>query len=130
MQSFKISLILFAIAAIAFTGCKKDKEDPTIKVNKPAEHSEFNLGDEVHIEVIFADDRELASYTFMIGDEDGGHIHGFHHDDDGTLKGTEHEYHTMVTVPDSLAVTVFYLHFTVTDAEGKKASKKHMLHTH
>lgn len=125
------SIILIALTALfVFTGCNKDKEAPTVTVTSPAEHSEFHAMDEVHLEATLADDKELASYSLMIGDVDGEHIHGFHHDESGNASGTEQELHTMITIPDSAGVSMFFVHITATDAEGKTGSASHMLHIH
>ena len=128
VKKLSVMLSMLALATLILSGCKKDKEDPTITVTTPAEHAEFNKSDVVHLEVTFADDRDLASFTMMVGDMDGEHIDNFHLDDSGDLTGSSYDYHKMITIPDSVLVSMFYLHFTVTDAEGKTASKKHMLH--
>ncbi|GAB4378219.1 MAG: hypothetical protein Kow0075_07870 [Salibacteraceae bacterium] len=126
------SISVIILTTLIFNSCKKDEENPTITINEPAEHSEYHIGDDVHIEATFTDDQELASYTFMIGDENGEHIHGFHHDDEGTISGKSFDYHQMVTIPsDSMLMkSVFYLHFNVTDAAGNSTRARHMLHIH
>lgn len=124
MKTLSITIILAAMAAFTFTSCKKDKEDPTITIEEPAENTEFSGGAIIHVHADFADDRELASYIVEIGDEAGEHVEGFHSDDDGSISGTSYEYSNEITVPDSLSVATFYLHFLVTDAEGKTATEK------
>ena len=128
MKTIKSLFAISIVSILALTSCKKDKEDPTITITTPAEHSEHALGSMIHVEGTFEDDRDLKSYTMMVGDVNGEHIHGFHHDESSDISGKSYHYHSMVTMPDSLSVMMFYLHFTVTDAKGKTASVKHMLH--
>ena len=126
--TIKVILPLLVGSVFILSGCNKDKEDPTITIAAPAEHTHFDAGAMVHVEATFADDKELASYTLEVGDANGGHIHNFHFNDAGNITGETSAYHTMITVPDSAGVHEFWLHFTVTDAEGKTGSAKHMLH--
>src|SRR5690606_4443364 len=108
---------LFLFAALAVTvslsSCKKDKEDPTITVNEPTEHSHHMWGETVHVEATFADDMGLKSYEVLLGDEAGNHDHMFDFDVSGTINGTEYDFHEHFVVPDS-AEMMRYIHFTVT----------------
>ncbi len=126
--TIKVVLPLLIGSVLVLTGCNKDKEDPTITVTAPAEHTHYNGGDVVNVAATFADDKALASYTLEIGDDSGGHIHSFHHNDAGNITGETSAYTQSITIPDSAGVHVFFLHFTVTDEEGKTTSAKHMLH--
>ncbi|NOQ75008.1 MAG: DUF4625 domain-containing protein [Crocinitomix sp.] len=126
--SRKITVIL-AIAALSFTStsCKKDKEDPTITVSTPAQHSHFNWGDEVHIEADFADDRGLKDYAVMMVDADGNHLSTIDFMKTGTTSELTYEFHEHFVVPDS-APMMAWVQFTVTDAEDKAATLEWMLH--
>lgn len=126
----RFNLILTGLAAVAlatFSGCNKDKEDPTITLNTPAEHTHFDRGTMMHLEMQFADDQELKSYDVEMANQDGSHNHEFHHSDDGTIDGTEYDFHTMIEVP-ATAPDMLWLHVTVTDAEGKETSDSFMYH--
>lgn len=123
----RIVFVALAIVSIGLTSCKKDKEDPTISITTPAEHSTHNWGDEVHINATFADDRGLKSYEVMVGDEAGMHDHMFDFHKSGTAEGLSYDFHEHFMVPDS-AMMMRWVHFTVTDAEDKTASQKWMLH--
>lgn len=120
---------LFALMALSITvvSCKKDKEDPTITVTEPTEHSHFLWGEEVHIHATFEDDRGLKSYEAYMGDEDGNMdmSFGFHFSDD--LEGVSYAFHEHFVVPDS-AMMMRWVHLSVTDAEDKTATQKWMLH--
>ena len=121
------TLIIAAITATTLSSCKKDKEEPVIFITSPESHSEHMWGSSFDVKATFSDDRELASYRVHIGDEAGEHLHEFHFDDENNISGEEYTYQEQVTVPDSIEM-VYYLHFEVTDAEGKTASDKVMLH--
>lgn len=116
-----------AVAACALIACKKDKEAPSITINQPANHSEHTWGSEVHVEVVFSDDRELKSYRIHIGNEAGDPAPEFSVEFTGDLDGTSYDFHEHFVVPDAVE-SVYYLHFSVTDAEGKSATDKRMLH--
>ena len=130
MKNIKTLIIIIALISFTLTSCKKDKESPVITITSPAAHAEFHEGDTIHVDGVFTDDMDLASYSVEVGDESGGHIHEFHHSDAGNISGKSYNYHSMVTVPDSLSISMFYLHFSVSDAEGNTATSKVMLHIH
>ena len=69
-----------------------------------------------------------AGHTVEIGDENGEHLSDFHNDDSGDISGVVHRYSAMITIPDSLMMDMFYLHFTVSDMSGKSSTEKVMLH--
>ncbi|MBK6952229.1 MAG: DUF4625 domain-containing protein [Crocinitomicaceae bacterium] len=116
------STILFT-----FVSCKKDKENPTILIAEPINHSEHLWGSEVHIEATFADDRDLKSYHIHMGTEAGDHTPEFNIEFTGDISGKSYDFHEHFMVPDSIE-HVYYLHFEVTDAEGKSTEAKLMLH--
>ena len=89
---------------------------------------EYNYGDMIQVEATFTDDVDLAKYFVEIGDENGEHLSDFHNDDSGDISGVVHRYSAMITIPDSLMMDMFYLHFTVSDMSGKSSTEKVMLH--
>lgn len=121
----KITLAVFAVFILV--SCKKDKENPTITIVEPMDHEEFAWGDELHVEAIFEDDRELMSYHIHLGNEAGDPAPEFNVDFSGTLSGKSYSFHEHAIVPDSVE-TIYYLHFEVTDVEGKITTQKLMLH--
>lgn len=124
----KIIIILSTLTLlIGFTSCKKDKEDPTITVSSPANHSDLKWGETVHIEATFEDDRALKNYTVMVGDEDGNHNEAINFMETGTTDESSFEFHEHFTVPEE-APMMAWIHFTVIDAEDKSATTKIMLH--
>lgn len=123
----RVILLALALTSIGITSCKKDKEDPTISITTPTEHSTHKWGNEVHINATFSDDQGLKSYEVMVGDEAGAHDHMFDFHKSGTAEGLTHDFHEHFMVPDS-AMTMRWIHFTVTDAEDKTASQKWMVH--
>lgn len=124
----KIFLMIAIVGfAATITSCKKDKEDPTITIETPAQHSEHAWGAEVHIKANFSDDRALKSYVVMVGDEAGTHDNMFDFMRAGDISGLSHDFHDHFVVPNN-AAAMRWVHFTVTDEEGKVSTKKWMLH--
>jgi hypothetical protein len=115
------------MVVITLVSCKKDKEDPTMNIAEPVDHTEYHWGDELHTEVLFEDDRELKSYHIHMGNLAGDHVAEFDLMYAGDISGTSYSFHEHFVVPDSIE-EVYYLHFQVTDAEGKSTSGKRMLH--
>lgn len=122
-----VKFSIAALAVIALVSCKKDKENPTITIAEPADHSEHLWGAEMHVEATFEDDRELKSYHIHIGNETGDHMPEFDVEFEGDISGKSYDFHEHVVVPDSIGAE-YYLHFEVTDAEGKSTEQKLMLH--
>ncbi len=128
MKRFKFFFTAFAaVAVLGFSSCNKDKEDQTITLSTPAEHSHFDRGTMMHVEMKFADDQNLKSYDVEFANQDGSHNHNFHHSDSGSIDGSEYDFHTMIEVP-STAPDMLWLHVTVTDAEGKEVTDSFMYH--
>ncbi|MCG8575192.1 MAG: DUF4625 domain-containing protein [Flavobacteriales bacterium] len=124
---------IFAIAILAlaatFTSCKKDKENPTITVETPAEHADTKWGETVHVNATFSDDRDLASYHVTVVDAatNGEHIHSFGFMEHGDISGTSYDFHSHFDVPTD-APEMAWISFEVTDAEGKVTELTWMQH--
>ena len=127
MKNRKIIILTAILFATAFTSCKKDKEDPVITVSTPEEHTEHLWGAEVHINASFTDDRGLKNYEVLLGDESGSHDHDFDFEKTGDISGVSYDFHEHFVVPDS-AMTMRWVHFSVTDMEDKTTTIKWMLH--
>ena len=112
---------------MALFSCNKDKSAPTVLIVQPEAHTNFSTGDMIHIEATFEDDKELASYSIFMGDENGNHASDFHYMESSSISGKSFEFHEHTMVPDSIGM-VYYLHFQVTDAEDKTTSESVMLH--
>lgn len=129
MKTLKyITLSLAALTlSLTTTSCKKDKEDPTITVNTPAQHTTYNWGQEVHVDATFADDKGLKSYVVTVVDADGNHIHAFNFMETGETKEASYGFHEHFVVPTD-APEMAWVQFTVTDGEDKTAVVEWMLH--
>lgn len=112
---------------LTITSCTNDTEAPSVNFISPANHSNHEMGDELHIKAIFTDNEALASYKLYMGDEEGNPTHDFHFEEEQSIEGTSHEIHTHTDIPSDLA-EIYYLHYTVEDAEGNSVSEKIMLH--
>lgn len=126
MQKIIFSILLLASVSV-ITSCKKDKEDPTIVVAEPEDHSEFHWGEEIHAEAAFGDDRELSSYRVYVGTSDGSVASELNADFSGSISGSSYDFHEHVMIPDSVT-GMFYVYFKVTDAEDKSATAQRMIH--
>lgn len=127
IQKQIIFATLILTFGLSFSSCKKDKENPTITVESPTEHSEHKWGDQVHVEATFSDDRGLKKYSVIMGDTDGNHLHSFDFEKTGEISGKMYDFHEHFVVPNS-AEMMAWLHFSVTDEEDKTTTKKWMLH--
>ena len=114
--------------SLLFASCKKDEEAPTITVMAPSDPAELSPGDEVHTEIMFSDNEALASYEVHIANEDGSHNHDFEFEKEGSISGTEYEFHEHFDVPDSIALGHYHLEIMVTDQEGNTNSETVELH--
>ena len=131
MRSLKSIPFLFLIGLLVLTGCQEeDKENPRVTVLSPAVSSNYHFGDEVHVEALFEDDKELASYTMWVGDINGDPIPGFSFEEEGGASGKSQTVHSVVILPDSLDTSLWFLHYTLMDAAGKTGSTFHLLHVH
>jgi len=123
-----LCMATIGVALLAsLSSCKKDKENPEITINEPANHSEHLWGEEVHVEVTFSDDRDLKSFHIFIATETGAETPEFVVDFAENISGKSYDFHEHFVVPDSVG-SVYYLHFSVTDAEDKTTTDKLMLH--
>lgn len=123
----KLSFLFFTTTILSLTSCKKDKENPVITVNSPENHSDQMLGGTMSVNAIFTDDIELSEYHVHIGDIDGNHVMEFMYEDHSSITGSSHEFTDVINIPDSIGM-VYYLHFEVTDTEGKETNERIMLH--
>ncbi|MFD1551662.1 hypothetical protein DNU06_02835 [Putridiphycobacter roseus] len=124
------NIFMFATIALLSTSivsCNKDKENPTIVVSTPENHTTFKWGEEVHVEATFTDDTELKSYKVFVGDADGNHNHDIGFMEEGTTTETSYEFHEHFMIPDSVA-SMAYIYFEVTDAEEKTTTEQVMIH--
>ncbi len=116
-----------ALLATSLFSCQKDKENPTILITSPTNHGTYEAGDHIEAKATFSDDQGLKSFHVHIGDEEGGHYHGWDFEDEGTIEGTEYEWDGHTMVPDSLPM-MLWMHFEVEDQEGKVSNDKIMMH--
>lgn len=126
MSKYLYLPIAFAFA-LSISSCTKDTEAPTVNFITPANHSNHEMGEELHIQAIFSDNEALATYELFIGDVDGEHTHDFHFKEEKDIEGTSHELHTHTDIPEDIG-EVYYLHYVVKDEEGNSFADKVMLH--
>ncbi len=111
------------------SSCKKDKENPIITVSSPANHSNIMLGSTLDVQAVFTDDKELAEYHVHMGDQAGEHVHDFHDVEyTKSITGDSYQFSEQINIPEMLSSEVYYLHFELTDAEGKISTERIMLH--
>lgn len=122
----KKNLITIIIAVFTLSSCKKDEMNPVISITSPENQSEIHWGSLIDVNASFSDDRELASYHIHIGNEEGEHVHDFPWEAEENISGKEYAYQGQISIPDSIEA-IYYLHFEVTDAEGKTSTDKLML---
>lgn len=96
------ALMLFLSAAIAFTSCTKDEDDPAdekdttkpqINLTSPANETEFLPGDAIDFSAVLSDDKELGSYKIDIHPGEG-------HDHKSTLDNGAWSYQKSWSLPE------------------------------
>jgi len=75
------TFFLLALLGLAMAGCKKDEDTAkpvieTFKVNDQTAEAEVTAGNELHVDVTFADNEDLKEYKIDIHDGFDGHGHG------------------------------------------------------
>lgn len=126
-MKFNIKLLSIALIAVTIISCKKDKENPTITIGEPSNHSEHTYGSELHLEATFEDDRELKSYHIYAGDAAGNHATDFDLMFSGDISGKSYDFHEHADIPSGIG-SVYYLYFEVVDADDKKTTEQVMIH--
>jgi hypothetical protein len=111
--------ILFAVMLIGLcSSCDKDTDDPTVSITSPGDNDTLKSGDELHIEMTFADNEALSWYRVHLGDHQGGSQPEFLIDyEDNDVDGNTFHLHEHATVPDSVQ-PAYYLHIEAKDEAG------------
>lgn len=127
-------LMLFLLAAIpVFTACKKedpDLEPPVIadyKINGQDHDIEASAGAEMHIDLVFTDNKALREYKIDIHDAFDGHDHGkvsalsrFSFQQTYTISGKEATEHQHVDIPSETYAGPYHAIVRVIDEEGNE----------
>ncbi len=127
MKTLFICIAMFTIIMAGFTSCKKDKENPTIVVSSPIEHTIFLPGANLQVTATFSDDRGLNSYHVHIGDAAGNHVDEFDWEESGMTSELSYSFSSQTIIPDTI-LGVYYIHFEAMDAEGKITEKSIEIH--
>ena len=128
-KSMKHILILsfFTFLLIIHSCQNKDKENPTITIVSPDQHSIHKWGETVHINALITDDVELKNYAVFIGNQDRKQLNNFNFMLSENITGSEFDFHKHFIVPNS-APAMAWIYFTIEDVESKTADFKWMLH--
>jgi hypothetical protein len=113
------AMILFAVILVGvFSACDKDTKDPTVAIIAPADNDSFASGDQLHLEMTFADNKDLSWYRVHIGDHEGAIQPEFNLDyEDNNVAGREYHFQEHTIVPASLGPT-YYLYIEAKDEAG------------
>ncbi len=116
-------LFILPIIVFAFVACNDDDDDvdttkPTIDIKKPANETEFHLGDKIEFECNFTDNVELASYKVDIHNNFDDHTHEhsaqlkseseeeeghpWEYIKEGSLEGASDEVTLEITIPETV----------------------------
>ena len=132
MKSFKslIGITLFIMVAFWVTACDKEDVDstkPTIAINEPEEDEEFNRGEELHLEVDFADNVELHQYKIDIHSAEGhGHkstSEKWVYEKVYDLSGLKNKHiHDLINIPATIDTGDYHVIVYCTDKAGNESN--------
>lgn len=117
-----------------------DTEKPTVTINEPEEGEVFEVGGELHFDILLSDNQMLASYKVDIHNNFDGHTHSgiikadnnltrqqtdvapWSYNETFEIEGnqTTFEAHEHIAIPDNVAEGNYHLGITVIDAAGNQ----------
>lgn len=70
----KLIFVLTILLAVNLNSCNKEIAAPSIAIDAPIVHTEFNYDDSIHIKAKFEDPTILKKYTVYLGNSSGDTI--------------------------------------------------------
>lgn len=115
MKTLKFIYVFAVVTALLSLSCSSDDnsgadtQKPTIMINKPTDAEVLYAEDEIHVDIDFADNVELASYKIDIHFAGDGHNHKMMHDSDyqqwafetsGLISGRNNNIQLSINIPE------------------------------
>lgn len=134
MKKFKF-IYAFALTAILFS-CSDDDNNsadtvkPTITINEPTDEQVFHAGDEIHVDIDFSDNVELASYKIDIHFAGDGHSHRlmdisdnqeWEYETTGTLSGKNDNIRLHIDIPHDVEEGHYHFGVFAVDKAGNQS---------
>lgn len=135
MKKFKF-IYVFAFASILFScsdddNNSADTQKPTITINEPTDGEVLDPGDEIHVDIDFSDNVELASYKIDIHFAGDGHSHNrplgvsdyieWEYEVTGTLSGKNDNIHLHIDIPNNVEEGHYHFGVFAVDKAGNQA---------
>src|SRR5690554_6879671 len=83
IYAFAVVTALFSASCSSDDNSGTDTQKPTIIINEPTDGRVFHAGDEIHTDIDFMDNVQLASYKIDIHFAGDGHSHKVMHGSEG-----------------------------------------------
>lgn len=105
-----------------------DTEKPTIVINTPTDEQEFHLSGEIHTNISFSDNVELASYKIDIHFAGDGHAHRqvqdefieWNYETTGVVSGKNDEIDLLITIPENVKQGHYHFGVYALDQAGNQ----------
>ncbi|MDO4728704.1 MAG: DUF4625 domain-containing protein [Bacteroidota bacterium] len=129
MKKTNLIYSLTAILTMTFASCNNDNgttpdtEKPTITIVSPADEASFASGSDIHADLKFSDNQELASYKVDIHSADG-HTHDKHsfwsYEFSGSLSGKNAQEHLDINIPSGIQSGHYHFGVYAIDKSGNQ----------
>jgi len=132
MKKYKL-IYAFAFIATLFSCSSDDNsvtdtEKPTIVINAPTDEQELHVGEEIHTNISFSDNVELASYKIDIHFAGDGHAHRQMQDDfiewsyetAGIISGKNDEIALDIMIPENVKEGHYHFGVYALDKAGNQ----------
>ncbi len=133
MKKFKF-IYVFALAGILFfcsddDNNSTDTKKPTFVINEPTDGEVLYAGDEIHVDVDFSDNIELASYKIDIHFGGDGHSHErqmnepveWDYEVTGVLSGKNQNIHLYIDIPENAEEGEYHFGVFAVDKAGNQS---------
>lgn len=126
-----IHLIYILFIGIFLASCSSDDGNtdttaPKITIVEPHEDEIFDAGTIMHVEIIFSDNVELASYKIDIHHAGDGHGHGrggeteWDYETEGSLFGKNYTLHLEIAIPEDAEEGEYHFGVFALDTSGNE----------
>lgn len=137
MKASKLALVALSISFLSVVSCSSDAasgsdtQAPQILVQSPSSGQHLERGEQFEVNILFKDNKALASYKLEIHYVADGHQHRLQPQDQWTqwshqqisaLSGTEQEVSLLLTVPDFARAGEYHLGIFAIDASGNQSA--------
>lgn len=130
IYAFAVVTALFSASCSSDDNSGTDTQKPTIIINEPTDGRVIHAGDEIHTDIDFMDNVQLASYKIDIHFAGDGHSHKVMHGSEGhqewayetsgTLSGKNDNIHLHIDVPEDVEEGHYHFGVYAIDKAGNQ----------